>query len=290
MFRSRLTRSLALGTGALAAGALVFAIAPSATATGTATAADTTDDSTATTTTMARHGAAMDRPYFGARIVATTDGATVVNVIDGSPADTAGLETGDLVVSIDGLSLEDRASIREALQGAAAGDKLSIVYTHDGSEKTTSMTVGSPEDRPAPPAAEDVAWMGAHLGQVGTSDSTVVRNVVADGPAAVAGLQEGDVVTAIDGQEITDSWQVREILRGMAPGDSVTVTVDRDGASTDVTVKLGSAADAPARPAGGEGQGPGAGAGDGSGPRGGGQGMHGGPADANANATDTTNA
>ncbi len=281
MFRSRLTRGLALGTGALASGALVLAFAPSATAT------DTTDDSA-----PSRNGAVMDRPYFGARIAATADGATVIHVVDGGPADTAGLETGDVVLSIDDIALDQRGALREALQGTEAGDQLVIVYTHDGSQQTTSVTVGNAEDRPERPAAEDVPWVGAQLVRYETADGVLVRNVMADGPAADAGLEAGDVVTAIDGQEITDWWQAREILRDFAPGDSVKVTVTDDSGSTDVTVTLGSAADAPARPADGERPRPGAG--DGSGPRGGGQGMGGGQEPnggaADANVVGTTNA
>ena len=262
MFRSRLTRGLALGTGALASGALVLAIAPSA------TAAEITDDSA-----PARHGAVMDRPYFGARIAPTAEGATVVHVVDGSPADTAGLEVGDLVVSIDDITLDERGALREALQGAEEGDKLAIVYTHDGTEKTASVTVGSAEDRPEPPAREDVPWVGAQLVRYETADGVLVRNVAADGPAADAGIEVGDIVTAIDGQEITDLWQAREILREFAPGDSVKLTVASDSGDKTVTVTLGSADEAPARPAAGDRPA----ADDGSGPRDGGPGMGRGP-------------
>jgi S1-C subfamily serine protease len=238
MFHSRLTRGLALGTGALASGALVLAFAPSA------TAAETTDDSA-----PSRHGAVMDRPYFGARIAPTADGATIVHVVDGGPADAAGLAVGDLVVSIDDITLDERGALREALQGVEEGDKLDIVYTHDGTEKTASVTVGSAEDRPEPPAREDVPWVGAQLVRYETADGVLVRHVVADGPAADAGIEAGDIVTAIDGQEITDWWQAREILREFAPGDSVKVTVAGDSGPKTVTVTLGSADEAPARPA-----------------------------------------
>lgn len=273
MFRSRLTRGLALGTGALASGALVLALAPSA------TAADTSDDSA-----RQHGGTAMDRPYFGARIAATAEGATVIHVVEGGPADNAGLEVGDAVLSIDDVALDRRGALREALQGTEAGDQLVVVYTHDGSEKTATVTVGDREDRPAPPAREDVPWVGAQLVRYETADGVLVRNVVAEGPAADAGLKAGDVVTAIDGHEITDWWQAREILRDFAPGDSVSVTVASDSGSTVLTVTLGSADEAPARPMGGDRPGPGMG--DGFGPRGG-QGMHAGMADATA--TDTTN-
>jgi S1-C subfamily serine protease len=241
MFRSRLTRGLALGTGALASGALLLAIAPSATAT------ETADDSA-----PARHGAVIDRPYFGARIALTANGATVVHVVDGSPADTAGLSEGDLVVSIDDVTLDERGALREALQDAEAGDVLSIVYTHDGDQKTASVTVGDAADRPEPPAREDVPWVGAQLVRFETADGVLVRHVAEDGPAADAGITEGDIVTAIDGQEITDWWQAREILRDLAPGDAVKLTVTTDSGSKTVTVTLGSAADAPERPAKGD--------------------------------------
>ncbi len=270
MFRSRLTRGLAWGTGALASGALVLALASSA------TAADSADDSA-----PPRHGALLDRPYFGARIAPTPDGATVVHVVDGGPADTAGLEVGDVVVSIDDVTLDERGALREALQGAEEGDKLEIVYTHDGTEKTASVTVGSAEDRPEPPAPEEVPWVGVQPVRYETVDGVLVRYVVPDGPAADAGIEAGDIVTAIDGQEITDWWQAREILREFAPGDAVTVTVADDSGDTTVTVTLGSADEALARlPIGDRLAG-----GGGFGLRDGGPGMRGGAAGANTENT-----
>ncbi|WP_291378659.1 PDZ domain-containing protein [Demequina sp.] len=279
MNSSRVTRGMAWGAGALATGALVLAAAPSA------TAEETTDDPG-----CGRHGAVLDRPYVGARIAITDDGATVIHVVDDSPADAAGLEEGDVVISIGGIELDERGALYDALHETEAGDELTVVYTRDGSQETTSVTVGSPDDRPEPPAVEDRPWVGARLVRVETADGVLVRNVVADGPADDAGLEVGDIVTAIDGQDVTDWWQVREILREFAPGGAVELTVDRDSGSETVTVTLGSAADAPARPADGErpGRGEGVGPRDGMGVRDGsgvhdGQGMRRGMGDGQGN-------
>jgi len=179
--------------------------------------------------------------------VPTKEGATVVRVVDGGPADAAGIEEGDIVLTIDGIAIDQKGSLREALSSAAAGDELAVVFTHDGAEESVVVTVGAAADRPAKPAAEDVAWVGARLVHVEGKDGVLVRTVAADGPADVAGLVAGDVVTAIDGTAVTDWWQVRGMLRDDAPGDSVKLTVDRDGSAQTLTVTLGSVADAGVR-------------------------------------------
>ncbi|NUU26232.1 MAG: PDZ domain-containing protein, partial [Streptomycetaceae bacterium] len=57
-----------------------------------------------------------------------------------------------------------------------------------------------------------------------------------DGPAAKAGLRPGDVVTAVDGRRVADANELNVAVRAKAPGDTVTLTVRRDGG--DVPVKL----------------------------------------------------
>ncbi|NYI42376.1 PDZ domain-containing protein [Demequina lutea] len=245
MIHSRRGRGLALGAGVLAAGAIALAAAP------TAMAAETPNASTPTTATAAGQGARPgpkpDGPYVGARLVPTKDGATVARVVDGSPADTAGLVEGDVVKSVDGVAVDHRGALREALSAAKAGDEITVVVDHNSAQETVVITLGAQGDRPAPPAPADVAWAGARLAHFEKKDGVLVRSVAADGPAATAGIAAGDVVTSIDGQTVTDWWQAREIVASHAPGDKIQVVVDRDGASRTLTVTLGSLDEAPAR-------------------------------------------
>lgn len=73
--------------------------------------------------------------------------------------------------------------------------------------------------------------------------SAVVSDIVEDGPASEAGIQPGDVVTAVNGNELQNHLQLGNQVAGMQPGDEVTLTINRDGESRELTVTLGSAGD-----------------------------------------------
>ena len=79
---------------------------------------------------------------------------------------------------------------------------------------------------------EDAAFLG-----VGVSDSddpagALVDDVAPGSPAEDAGLEEGDVIVAVDGDEVDGVESLGEALAARDPGDVVTLTVDRDGTET----------------------------------------------------------
>lgn len=72
----------------------------------------------------------------------------------------------------------------------------------------------------------------------GSRGATVVE-LVPGGPAERGGVEIGDVITAVDGNEVLGSGELGAVLREMAPGTSVQVTVDREGRTRQLTVTLG---------------------------------------------------
>ena len=77
--------------------------------------------------------------------------------------------------------------------------------------------------------------------QAGLKGGLFVAGIVAGGPAAKAGLQQGDVITEIDGQTATTNVQLQELTLTKQPGDTVTIGYARDGATgKTTTVTLGS--------------------------------------------------
>ncbi len=74
-----------------------------------------------------------------------------------------------------------------------------------------------------------------------TGTGAEVMQVTAGGPADAAGLRVGDVVTAVDGEQVTTSTDLTAAVRSATPGRHVTLSVQRAGSTSDVEVVLGSA-------------------------------------------------
>jgi putative serine protease PepD len=87
------------------------------------------------------------------------------------------------------------------------------------------------------------AYMGVRLGDASETDEggtgAVVVDVEADGPAAEAGLKEGDRLVSIDGDDVRDATSVTAAIRSHDPGDKVTIVVERDGDEKTLEVTLG---------------------------------------------------
>jgi serine protease Do len=67
----------------------------------------------------------------------------------------------------------------------------------------------------------------------------LVTQPLADGPAAQAGVESGDIITAVDKQPLTSIEQFREDIAALPPGTTVTLTIFRDGQTREIAVQLG---------------------------------------------------
>jgi S1-C subfamily serine protease len=90
------------------------------------------------------------------------------------------------------------------------------------------------------------AYLGVRNGDSQDLSGAIVGGVVAGGPAAKAGLQNGDKITAIDGRPITSSDDVSSAVAARKPGEKAKVTVERAGNRRTLTVDLGTRPDTPA--------------------------------------------
>jgi putative serine protease PepD len=87
-------------------------------------------------------------------------------------------------------------------------------------------------------------YLGISVSDATTSNgdtSVVVAQVQRGGPAAAAGVQAGDRIVAIDGKRVGDSDGLIATVRSHQPGDTVRLTISRDGKQQTVSVKLGDA-------------------------------------------------
>jgi putative serine protease PepD len=87
----------------------------------------------------------------------------------------------------------------------------------------------------------DRPYLGVVTGRVSPSqpDGAIVRAVRPGGPGARGGVQVGDVIVGINGRRVNDPADVSAGIQGQAPGDVVTVQVQRDGQPVTLDVELG---------------------------------------------------
>ena len=84
---------------------------------------------------------------------------------------------------------------------------------------------------------------GQLAGYFGVSAGVLVRHVEEATVAAAAGLRAGDVITAIDGEQVEDLGALRRRLSALDSGESFTIAIMRDGAATSLSAELGEEAE-----------------------------------------------
>jgi putative serine protease PepD len=83
------------------------------------------------------------------------------------------------------------------------------------------------------------AYLGVATEEPQNADGAGIAEVRTGTPADEAGLEAGDIVTAVDGEEVTSADELRQAIDSHQPGDEVELTVERDGETETVTVTLG---------------------------------------------------
>jgi len=144
-----------------------------------------------------------------------TTGALVGDVTSGSPADKAGLKSGDVITQLNGQPIEDASQLKLRVAQTSPGSKVQIAINRSGEAKTLDVTLGNlpdakvakADDRSGNAKTEALAGVGvADLDQNARAElnipeqvqGAVITQVAPDSAAYQAGLRPGDVITELN--------------------------------------------------------------------------------------------
>jgi serine protease Do len=175
------------------------------------------------------------------------EGALVSNVEKGGPADQAGLRSGDVIRKVDGAPIVASGDLPALIGQKKPGSRITLDVWRQGERHEISARLGDASEKIATVASSDA---GAGHGKLGLAlrplqpqerrEAHVDAGLLiedAGGPAALAGVQAGDVLLAINGTPARSVEQVREVA---AKADkSVALLIQRDGDRIFVPVRLG---------------------------------------------------
>jgi regulator of sigma E protease len=160
----------------------------------------------------------------------------VGRVAPDSLAATSGFQAGDLLLGIDGRTVHSWGEYRMYLfSRALAGDSVRFeVRDPKGGTSERILDFGK-----VPLAGLDAGFLEREVGLSGYRPQIppIVGEVIAQSPAARAGLRPGDRIVAIDGQRVT-SWEEVVAQVSKRPGEKARLGVLRDGTRLDVDVDI----------------------------------------------------
>ena len=167
-------------------------------------------------------------------------GALVANVEKGSPADKAGLQTGDVIRSIDGVPIIASGDLSAAVSASSPGRQAKLEVWRNGKPVQVTATLGNAGEKVAKAEPQSANTEGGgKLGlavrplqpeerkQAGVASGGLVVEAVS-GPAERAGVEAGDVILSVNGTPVTSVDQMRAIVAKTAKSAALLVQRGED--------------------------------------------------------------
>ena len=174
-------------------------------------------------------------------------GALISSVDKGSPAAAAGIRAGDVIAAFGGQSIRDSGELPPLVAGTAPGTKVPVELWRKGQQKALEVVVEAlADDRPADQPREKnvlpnrLGLVLSELDEGERRELKVERGLYVEsavGAAAKAGIREGDLVVAVNDENVTSIAEFNRLLARQPKDRSIALLVQRGSRSLYVAVR-----------------------------------------------------
>ena len=182
-------------------------------------------------------------------------GALIAQVGQDSPAERAGLQSGDIIVSFAEETIETSADLPHVVGLIAPGTEVTAVIVREGEEQKIRVEVGGLGADEVARVTTGVAADGslsllgmtiieaepAMLSDLGLAGGVVISEVEPDSPADQAGVRAGDILTRFGSQPVSRVDDLSEVADDLAPGSSVPARLIRGRSPLFIGIRIPSA-------------------------------------------------
>lgn len=186
---------------------------------------------------------AMGRPFLGVTLENSDDGVRVIEVAPDSPAESIGLQVGDLIREVNGQAVTTAREVVNAIATQRPASQVSLVVERDGETLTFDVVLRAltedrlrPRLRPLDPQGlrGNLDLMGAGIAMTYLPDegAWLIQALSEDTPYYADGLRAGDRILLVDGEPLAPQAHTAPLRLLM--NDTVTLTVERDGETLEI--------------------------------------------------------
>jgi len=136
------------------------------------------------------------------------DGIMVRAVVEDSPAEEAGIESGDVILEVDGQPIHNSGDLSDMVNSVEEGAELTLTLLRDGQEVSKTL-------KPIFDEEQQQQVIGVYTGW------NIVSQVDEGSPSYEAGIRAGDYIYSINGQQIYDDESMSSALRSVAEGEEI---------------------------------------------------------------------
>lgn len=177
-------------------------------------------------------------------------GALVAQVVDDSPAEKAGLATGDIIIEFEGEEINLSSELPQLVGRTKVGETVTLKVVRDKKVKNIKLKIGELENEQA--ATEDIkSNEQAKVNRLGVKVAALEQNAldnlnikfgvkvvqVSEGPASKAGIRQGDILTSLNNQTFTSVKEFESLVENLPEKRAIPALIIRRGNPSFIVIK-----------------------------------------------------